>query len=88
MAEREVDFQKIYDAFQPKILRYVTRLIGENESEDLIQEIFVKVSSSARKLSRRIKIIDLAISNRDQHRIGQGAQPSFPTERSEKLFVA
>ncbi len=46
MAEREFDFQKIYDAFQPKILHYVTRLVGENEAEDLSQEIFLKISQS------------------------------------------
>lgn len=37
-------FQEIYDTFQPKVLRYMVRLIGENEAEDLTQEIFVKIS--------------------------------------------
>lgn len=37
------DFQKIYDTFQPKILRYLTYLAGEQEAEDLTQETFVKV---------------------------------------------
>jgi RNA polymerase sigma-70 factor, ECF subfamily len=39
-----LDFQEIYNDFHPKILRYLTSLIGENEAEDLAQEAFVKVS--------------------------------------------
>lgn len=43
MSANELEFQKIYDTFQPKILRYLTRFIGESEAEDLTQETFVKV---------------------------------------------
>lgn len=38
-----MDFPKIYDAYLPKILRYLTRFIGESEAEDLTQETFIKV---------------------------------------------
>jgi len=44
MEADELDFQKIYAAYQPRILRYLARLVGENEAEDLAQEVFVKVS--------------------------------------------
>jgi len=44
MDDGEFEFQKIYDTFQPKILRYLKNLTGEDEAEDLIQEVFVKVS--------------------------------------------
>lgn len=37
------EFQEIYDTYQPKILRYLTRFIGESEAEELTQETFVKV---------------------------------------------
>ena len=40
----ELDFQDIYTAYQPRILRYLARLVGEAEAEDLTQEVFVKVS--------------------------------------------
>jgi RNA polymerase sigma-70 factor (ECF subfamily) len=40
----EPDFQKIYDTYRPRILRYLVRLVGEPEAEDLAQEVFVKVS--------------------------------------------
>jgi len=44
MSDNELEFQKIYDTFQPKIHRYLTRLVGEHEAEDLTQEVFTKVS--------------------------------------------
>ncbi len=43
MSANESEFQKIYNTFQPKILRYLTHLAGEQEAEDLAQETFVKV---------------------------------------------
>jgi RNA polymerase sigma-70 factor, ECF subfamily len=41
--EPKPDFRKIYDEFRPRILRYLTRLVGEGEAEDLTQEVFVKI---------------------------------------------
>lgn len=41
-----LEFQAVYDEYQPRILHYLTNLIGENEAEDLTQEVFVKVSKS------------------------------------------
>jgi RNA polymerase sigma-70 factor (ECF subfamily) len=38
----EFRFQQIYAAYQPKILRYMARLVGDIEAEDLTQEVFVK----------------------------------------------
>ena len=46
MSTNEPTFQEIYDTFHPKILRYMTRLVGEPEAEDLTQEVFVKVSKA------------------------------------------
>jgi RNA polymerase sigma-70 factor (ECF subfamily) len=40
------EFQEIHEAFRPKIHRYLTRLVGEHEAEDLAQEVFVKVSQA------------------------------------------
>jgi len=42
VSTNDSEFQKIYDIFQPKILRYLTNFIGESEAEDLTQETFVK----------------------------------------------
>jgi len=40
------DFDEIYKEYRPKIKRYMARLTGEHEAEDLTQEVFVKVSRS------------------------------------------
>jgi RNA polymerase sigma-70 factor (ECF subfamily) len=43
-AEEELEFQEIYKTFAPKMVRYLARLVGEYEAEDLAQEVMVKVS--------------------------------------------
>jgi RNA polymerase sigma-70 factor (ECF subfamily) len=46
MSAVNLSFQEIYAEFRPKILRYLTRLVGEFEAEDLTQEVFIKISRS------------------------------------------
>jgi len=46
MVETNLDFQEVYDVFQSKIHRYLKRLVGEFEAEDLTQEVFTRVSLS------------------------------------------
>lgn len=40
----EVDFKKIYDEYYERVTRYVTRIVGQNDSEDVAQEVFEKIS--------------------------------------------
>jgi RNA polymerase sigma-70 factor, ECF subfamily len=44
MSENTLEFQHIHDAFRPKIHRYLSRLTGAEEAEDLTQEVFIKVN--------------------------------------------
>ncbi len=44
--ETELDFEKIHTAFRPRIRRYLGRLAGTHEAEDLTQEVFVKVNQA------------------------------------------
>lgn len=44
MSADPLDFQTIYETYQPRIRRYLARLVGEPEAEDLAQEVFVKIS--------------------------------------------
>lgn len=41
---RAIDFSEVYKKFQPKILNYLSRLMGPHEAEDITQEVFEKVS--------------------------------------------
>ncbi|HVP81105.1 MAG TPA: sigma-70 family RNA polymerase sigma factor [Thermodesulfobacteriota bacterium] len=46
MDNGEMEVNKIHDAFRPKILRYLTNLVGRRDAEDLTQEVFVKVNQA------------------------------------------
>jgi len=49
MTGKELNFQEIFTTFQPKILRYLSRMLDRNEAEDLTQEVFVKVDKALNK---------------------------------------
>ncbi len=42
--QKETDFERVYKEYQPKILHYISRLISDNEAEDITQEVFEKVN--------------------------------------------
>ncbi len=46
MAEQELEFQQIFKDFYPRILRYLTRMVGEDDAEDLAQEVFAKIGQA------------------------------------------
>jgi RNA polymerase sigma-70 factor (ECF subfamily) len=41
-----LDFEAVHEAYRPRILRYLSRLVGEAEAEDLTQEVFLRVHRS------------------------------------------
>lgn len=41
-----LQFQKVHEDYRARILRYLTRLVGEGEAEDLAQEVFVRVNQA------------------------------------------
>ena len=56
MDDTELQFQKIYEVFQPKILRYLAHMVGDNEAEDLTQEVFVKVNQALKTFRGESKL--------------------------------
>jgi RNA polymerase sigma-70 factor (ECF subfamily) len=44
MTTRRPDFREIHDTLRPRVLRYLARMAGEAEAEDLAQEVFEKVN--------------------------------------------
>jgi DNA-directed RNA polymerase specialized sigma24 family protein len=42
-----MDFQDVYEEFQPRIHRLLCRLVGPGEAEDLTQDVFLKVPQTA-----------------------------------------
>lgn len=43
IVSEEIKFQQVYDEYQERIFRYLTRMVGPDEAEDLMQEVFVKI---------------------------------------------
>jgi len=56
MNSDELEFNRIFKEYQPKILRYLTRLTGSYEAEDLSQEVFIKVESGLKNFRGESKI--------------------------------
>jgi RNA polymerase sigma-70 factor (ECF subfamily) len=56
MSNGERDFQKLHHTFRAKILRYLTRLVGEHEAEDLTQEVFLRVSQALKNFKGRSQL--------------------------------
>lgn len=44
MSTADLDFQTVHDRFRPRVLRYLTRLAGEIDAEDLTQCVMLKIS--------------------------------------------
>ena len=38
------EFEETYQEFQPKIRRYLSRMLGDHAAEDIAQEVFTKIS--------------------------------------------
>jgi RNA polymerase sigma-70 factor (ECF subfamily) len=43
--DQNPDFQNIYSIYYPKLVRYLTGLVGEADAEDLTQEAMVKINN-------------------------------------------
>jgi len=46
MEETTQDFNQIFEDYHARVLRYLTRLVGEDEAEDLAQVVFTRVSQN------------------------------------------
>lgn len=44
MTTQSYDFQQIHESYRPRVTRYLAGLAGEDNAEDLCQEVFVKVN--------------------------------------------
>jgi RNA polymerase sigma-70 factor (ECF subfamily) len=42
----DVQFEEIYNAYHERISKYLSKIVGKNEAEDLVQEVFDKVNRS------------------------------------------
>jgi RNA polymerase sigma-70 factor (ECF subfamily) len=85
MDDSELEFQNIYDAFQPRILRYLIRMVGENEAEDVTQEIFVKVSQALENFRGESKLSTWLYRIATNAALDRLRSPSFQRIAQKKL---
>jgi RNA polymerase sigma-70 factor (ECF subfamily) len=52
----KIDFNEIYEEFYPKIVRYLSRLTGRQEGEDIAQEVFEKASRGLKSFKGESKL--------------------------------
>ncbi len=46
MVETAPDFQTVHDEYRPRIQRYLAQMVGDDEAEDLTQEVLTKIHRS------------------------------------------
>ncbi len=51
-----MEFDEIYEELQPKIRNYLSRLLGDQEAEDSVQEVFAKVSRGLESFKGQSKV--------------------------------
>ena len=49
MTKDKLSFQEIYERFHPGILRFLSKLLGGDEAEEVAQEVFLKVDRGLEK---------------------------------------
>lgn len=51
-----MDFASIYEEFYPKIMHYLKRMVGDNDADDVAQEVFNKISRNLNDFKEESKI--------------------------------
>ena len=46
MGDETLDFPRIYEAYHGRVVAYAARLLGQDEADDIAQEVFVKIRRS------------------------------------------
>jgi RNA polymerase sigma-70 factor (ECF subfamily) len=46
VSDERTDFAGVYDAYQTTVRAYASRLVGRQDADDVVQEVFLKVSRS------------------------------------------
>jgi len=87
MSNEELEFRKIYDIFRPKILAYLTRLIGKHEAEDLTQEVFIKVSQGLNDFRGTSKLSTWIFHIATNTALDKLRSPSFQWLTQEMLLI-
>lgn len=87
MEDGESSFQKVHDIFRPKISRYLTRLVGKQDAEDLTQEVFMRVSRSLKDFRGESQISTWIYRIATNAALDRLRSPSFQQTTQEMLSI-
>jgi RNA polymerase sigma-70 factor (ECF subfamily) len=51
-----MEFDEIFDAYHPRILRFLTKIVGPHDAEDVTQEVFDKISRRLNQFQGKSKL--------------------------------
>ncbi|VBB06441.1 rna polymerase sigma-70 region 2 [Lucifera butyrica] len=80
MADDKMEFEQMYTSFRPTIYRYLTRLVGMQEAEDLTQEVFIKVEKALPTFRQEAQLSTWLYRIATHVAIDRMRQPSFRRE--------
>jgi RNA polymerase sigma-70 factor (ECF subfamily) len=83
MKSGELEFQEIFNEYQPKILKYLTRITNNYEAEDLTQEVFIKVESGLKNFRGDSKLSTWIYRIATNTAIDRMRNPSFKNKVNE-----
>ncbi|UCB44561.1 MAG: sigma-70 family RNA polymerase sigma factor [Spirochaetota bacterium] len=84
MPGKEYSFDNIFLKYKPQIHRYLSRLVGFDEAEDLTQEVFVKVNKALPNFHGRSKLSTWIYRIATNTAIDKVRSPSF---KRTKVFI-
>lgn len=80
MVNDKVDFEQIYTSFRSTIYRYLTRLVGTQEAEDLTQDVFIKVEKALPAFRQEARLSTWLYRIATHAAIDRMRQPSYRRE--------
>lgn len=84
----EFAFEQVYATFQPKIHRYLSRMIGPKEAEDLTQEVFIRVGNALATFQNQSQLSTWIYQIATNAAIDRTRSRSFKQEAAELYGVA
>jgi RNA polymerase sigma-70 factor, ECF subfamily len=85
MSDTESEFQEIHDTYRPKIFRYLSRLVGEHEAEDITQEVFIRVNQALGTFRGESKLSTWLYRIATNAATDRLRSPSFQRDIQEKI---
>jgi RNA polymerase sigma-70 factor (ECF subfamily) len=85
MKSGDLEFQQIFNEYQPRILQYLTRLTDKYEAEDLSQDVFIKVEKGLKNFRGESKLSTWIYRIATNTAIDRMRNPSIKYEMNEGI---